>query len=389
MRSRSMPAASRPARADSRRARRLRHRPHVAAAAAARPARPQRGAVRRRRADRHDARAVPEVAARVVAVPRAVAARSPATASTGRASRSPPRSRSSTQARGTTGGPATFLLDEFLELRTFESFPGLRTVLRDLIARAGVSANRFVLTSRYTARAQRLLRDAPARFEIMPVDAAERRRSPRDAAAAASTAAPRASRTKTRSTRGTSWRRLVHALSDGRPAYARMIAEAATALGAARRGRSGQRAVRAARARRAALRGLPLLLRAAPAPRARLRRAQGHPRRAGGRRAADADRDRAAPAPHAGLDQGLSVVARGRRPDRVAAEALQLRRSAAAPLGAPPLPADAARPTKTSPAKCTATCMGRLPHDRARARAGRRSAAPRAGEKSWGIIEID
>src|SRR6187402_764644 len=29
------------------------------------------------------------------------------------------------QARGTTGGPVTFLLDEFLELRTFESFPGL------------------------------------------------------------------------------------------------------------------------------------------------------------------------------------------------------------------------------------------------------------------------
>src|SRR3954465_1681222 len=29
--------------------------------------------------------------------------------------------------------PATFLIDEFLELRTFESFPGLRTVLRDLI----------------------------------------------------------------------------------------------------------------------------------------------------------------------------------------------------------------------------------------------------------------
>ena len=31
------------------------------------------------------------------------------------------------------GAPATFLLDEFLELRTFESFPGLRTVLRDLL----------------------------------------------------------------------------------------------------------------------------------------------------------------------------------------------------------------------------------------------------------------
>ena len=33
-------------------------------------------------------------------------------------------SRFSATARGTTGGPVTFLLDEFLELRTFESFPG-------------------------------------------------------------------------------------------------------------------------------------------------------------------------------------------------------------------------------------------------------------------------
>src|SRR2546425_9757950 len=42
--------------------------------------------------------------------------------------------------RAKTGGgePATFLLDEFLELRTFESFPGLRRVLHDQIGRAHV-----------------------------------------------------------------------------------------------------------------------------------------------------------------------------------------------------------------------------------------------------------
>jgi len=34
---------------------------------------------------------------------------------------------------GSGGEPATFLLDEFLELRTFESFPGLRRVLHDLV----------------------------------------------------------------------------------------------------------------------------------------------------------------------------------------------------------------------------------------------------------------
>src|SRR6185436_13448933 len=36
-------------------------------------------------------------------------------------------------ARAPGGEPCTFLLDEALELRTFESFPGLRHVLRDLI----------------------------------------------------------------------------------------------------------------------------------------------------------------------------------------------------------------------------------------------------------------
>src|SRR5262245_53868900 len=38
-----------------------------------------------------------------------------------------------TQARPGSGEPATFLFDEFLELRTFESFPGLRPVLRDFV----------------------------------------------------------------------------------------------------------------------------------------------------------------------------------------------------------------------------------------------------------------
>src|SRR4029450_10247382 len=62
------------------------------------------------------------------------------------------------------GGPATFLLDEVLELRTFESFPGLRHVLRDLFDALAAAGNRFVFTSRYIARAHRLLRDAAARF---------------------------------------------------------------------------------------------------------------------------------------------------------------------------------------------------------------------------------
>ena len=63
--------------------------------------------------------------------------------------------------------PATFLLDEVLELRTFESFPGLRHVQRELLQALQESGNRFVLTSRYVARAHRLLRDAAAQFEVI------------------------------------------------------------------------------------------------------------------------------------------------------------------------------------------------------------------------------
>jgi hypothetical protein len=70
-------------------------------------------------------------------------------------------------ARAPGGEPCTFLLDEFLELRTFESFPGLRRVLRELLEALAESPNRFVLTTRYVTRAHRLLRDATARFEVM------------------------------------------------------------------------------------------------------------------------------------------------------------------------------------------------------------------------------
>jgi hypothetical protein len=73
-------------------------------------------------------------------------------------------------------GGRTFLFDEFQELRTFENFPGLRHVQRDFIARLAASSNAFVLGSRFTARAHRLLRVAPARFEVIhlaPLDVAD------------------------------------------------------------------------------------------------------------------------------------------------------------------------------------------------------------------------
>jgi hypothetical protein len=65
------------------------------------------------------------------------------------------------------GSPVVFLLDEFLDVRTFESFPGLRHVQRELISRLAKSRAGFVLASRFTTRTHRLLRDAPARFEVI------------------------------------------------------------------------------------------------------------------------------------------------------------------------------------------------------------------------------
>ena len=127
-------------------------------------------------------------------------------------------------ARGTGGAPVTFLLDEFLELRTFESFPGLRSVLRDLVGALAASGNRFVLSTRFVARAHRLLRDAPALFELVhlvPLSAAEVR---------ATLAGSAGDHGEDDDPRRDDLARMVHALSGGRPAYARMIAEASAAM---------------------------------------------------------------------------------------------------------------------------------------------------------------
>ena len=122
--------------------------------------------------------------------------------------------------RSAASEPATFLLDEFLEFRTFESFPGLRRVQHDFIDGLSSSGNRFVLTSRYTARALRLLRDRSARFEVihMPGLSAE------DAldilgptAAGDAHDADYLART-------------VQTLGDGRPAYVRALADELSTL---------------------------------------------------------------------------------------------------------------------------------------------------------------
>jgi hypothetical protein len=130
------------------------------------------------------------------------------------------------RARTIGGEPVTFFLDEFLEFRTFESFPGLRRVLHELVDGIALSGNRFVLTSRYVVRTLRLLRDRSARFEVihMPGFTVEDTLdivgmvSASDAADAEYTA------------------RTVHALADGRPAYVRALADELAAMRAHRGG---------------------------------------------------------------------------------------------------------------------------------------------------------
>jgi hypothetical protein len=120
-----------------------------------------------------------------------------------------------TRAKTPAGEPATFLLDEFLELRTFESFPGLRRVLHELIDALSASPNRFVMTSRYTARALRLLRDRSARFEVIHVPALSVEDT-LDILGPAPSADPHESEFIART---------VQALGDGRPAYVHALAE--------------------------------------------------------------------------------------------------------------------------------------------------------------------
>jgi hypothetical protein len=127
----------------------------------------------------------------------------------------------SAQAAG--GAPAAFLLDEFLEVRTFESFPGLRRVLHELMDRLAASRNRFVLSSRYVARSLALLRDRPARFELihMPALTIEDTLDVLGAGLAHVLSDPH---------EGEFLARTVQALTDGRPAYVRALADELAAV---------------------------------------------------------------------------------------------------------------------------------------------------------------
>jgi hypothetical protein len=139
-----------------------------------------------------------------------------------------------TRSRSAASEPATFLLDEFLELRTFESFPGLRRVQYELADGLASSGNRFVLTSRYTARALRLLRDRSARFEVihMPALTAEDTLDILGPIAHGETPSGRAdsNRAGANDSDADFLTRTVNALADGRPAYVRALADELTAM---------------------------------------------------------------------------------------------------------------------------------------------------------------
>ncbi|MEI6669666.1 MAG: hypothetical protein WCP29_16070, partial [Acidobacteriota bacterium] len=65
------------------------------------------------------------------------------------------------------GSPATWLLDEFLEVKTLESFPGLRHAVDETLAVVAASPARFVLTSRFVSRTLRVLHEGRDRFVVM------------------------------------------------------------------------------------------------------------------------------------------------------------------------------------------------------------------------------
>jgi hypothetical protein len=108
------------------------------------------------------------------------------------------------------------LLDEWLELRTLESFPGLRGAVRELVRTLPRSPGRFVLASRFANRTRRLLDGASSRFELVRLPPL----SPSEVAESLATAGPPGFDNAGRTELG----RLVHALTAGRPSYVEALA---------------------------------------------------------------------------------------------------------------------------------------------------------------------
>ncbi|PYR43426.1 MAG: hypothetical protein DMF93_03255 [Acidobacteria bacterium] len=105
-----------------------------------------------------------------------------------------------------------------------ESFPGLRRVLHDCLDGLSASGNRFVLTSRYVARALRLLRDRTSRFEVIDMPALSIEDT-LDILGPLTTPAGPPSDVPQDPQEADYLARTVNALADGRPAYVRALAD--------------------------------------------------------------------------------------------------------------------------------------------------------------------
>ncbi len=118
--------------------------------------------------------------------------------------------------------PVTLLLDEVLEFRTFESFPGLRRSLPELLAVIAASPNRFVLTSRYPTRTERALAAASPQYFVVSMPALPPTELSQMLADATGAGTPTSAGDAGSDLDGLA--RLVTAVSGGRPSYVRAIA---------------------------------------------------------------------------------------------------------------------------------------------------------------------
>ena len=107
------------------------------------------------------------------------------------------------------------LLDEWLELRTLESFPGLRGATGEICETLARSPERFILASRFANRTRRLLDRFSSRIELVRLPPL----NPSEVAGALPTS-PKGPDDSVRTEIG----RLVHALTAGRPGYAGALA---------------------------------------------------------------------------------------------------------------------------------------------------------------------
>lgn len=120
------------------------------------------------------------------------------------------------------GAPATFLLDEVLDLRTFESFPGLRTTLADLVGALVATPNRFVLATRFAARAARLADMAHGRLDVQAM--------PPLAVADVREALEQSPHRLAPGSTEHELARSVHALTEGSPGYVRTVLDAMSSM---------------------------------------------------------------------------------------------------------------------------------------------------------------